>query len=122
MKRVADLDVKDPVWREIVVAAIARGSVRGLPKPAGLPTDGDLTLQYNVYGRRRVIYRMANQTVTLGSCKDSYFEQLRQEWLRDHPVTLECGRQVVVTFDGGNPDLARPLPVELFRRPTLQGA
>jgi hypothetical protein len=122
VKRVADLDVKDPAWRDVVVAAVARGSVKGLPKPAGLPANGDLVLQQNAFGRHRVVYRMPDKTVTLGSVKDSHQQAVRQEWFRDHPITLESGRHVILTFDDGNPDLVRPWPIELFRRPTLQGA
>jgi len=104
-----------------VVAAIARSSVRGLPKPAGLPANGDLTLQ-RLFGRHRLVYRMPGKTVTLGSVKDDYREQVRQEWLRSNPITMRDGRRIIITFDFGNPDLPRPEPAELFRRPTLRGA
>lgn len=121
MKRVADLDVKDPAWREIVVAAAVRNSVKGLPRPAGLPDGGDVTL-LRMFGRHRVVYRLPGRTILLGSVKDDCREQIRQEWLEDHPITLKDGRRVVITFDFGNPDLPRPEPAELFRRPTPQGA
>jgi hypothetical protein len=117
-----DLDIKRPEWSEIVCAAIARSSVRGLPKPAGLPANGDLTLQCNVYGRHRVVYRMPGRIVTLGTVRETYQQVVRQEWLQDNPITLESGRRVVVTFDDGNPDLPRPMPAELYRPLHQQGA
>jgi Txe/YoeB family toxin of Txe-Axe toxin-antitoxin module len=124
MRRVGDVDVKQPAWRNLLLAAIARNTVRGLPKPDGLPVGGDLALQRK-FGRHRLVYRLPDKTVTLGSVKDTALDEARAAWLRDNPltVTLECGRQVVVTYDNDNLVLPRPWPIEYYRRQQrLQGA
>jgi hypothetical protein len=67
---------------------------------------------------------MPDRTVTMGSVKDTALDEARADWLRDNPLTmtLECGRQVVVTYDNGDSVLPRPWPIEYYRRQRLQGA
>lgn len=107
--------VKQPQWYDAVEAAIATGSARGVPHPPDLPPGGYLAVSFS-FLRWRVQYRMKGRQVLLGSATEAGREQLRRRYLAKHPITLENGRQVVVTFDHDNPDLVRPIPIEVFRR------
>ena len=107
--------VKQPQWAETVEMAIAKGSARGVPAPPDLPPGGRLVVA-NSYLRWRVRYRMKGRHILLGSATEAGRAELRRRWLARHPITLESGRQVFVVFDHGNPDLARPIPAEVFRR------
>lgn len=107
--------VKQPQWYEAVEMAIATGSARGVQVPPDLPPGGYLAV-VNSYLRWRVQYRMKGRQILLGSATEAGRAQLRRRWLEKHPITLESGRKVFVVFDHGNPDLARPIPAEVFRR------
>ena len=107
--------VKQPQWAETVEMAIATGSARGVPRPDDLPLGGYLAV-VNSFLRWRVQYRMKGRQILLGSATEAGREELRRRYLARHPITLESGRQVFVVFDHGNPDLARPIPAEVFRR------
>lgn len=119
MKRTPDLDVKNPAWRDTVLAIIARKSTHGVPQPAGLPDDGYYRLRL-LKGRWRVSYVVnRRQEVTLGTVDAGYCDQARKDWFGNKPkitLTLESGRRVMVFFDHGNPDLPRPVPVEVAAR------
>lgn len=110
----ADIVVRQPQWRAIVEAAIARGSVRGLPHPADLP-PGDLVVQ-KMFLRWRVVCRVKDgKTITLGSATDAGREQLQQQLFgQPRLMTLESGRQVVVIRD--RPGLFYPIPAEVYAR------
>jgi hypothetical protein len=110
-----DIIVKQPQWAETVEAVIAKGTVRGVPVPPDLPPGGNLTI-VNSYLRWRVQYRTKGRQILLGSATAAGREELRRRYLAKHPITLESGRQVFVTFDDGNPDMARPIPAEIYHR------
>jgi hypothetical protein len=105
-----DIIIKQPQWADALEAAVAKGTVRGVPVPPDLPPGGNLTI-VNSYLRRRLVYRMPGRQILLGSATEAGREQLRQRYLATHPITLGNGRRVFVVFDYGNPDLPRPEPV-----------
>ncbi len=108
--------IKEPQWRATVEAVIARGTARGAPIPPDLPPGGSLALVKS-YLHWRVQYRIKKGSlILLGSATAEGRSELRLRYLADHPITLESGRQVIVTFDDANPDLVRPVPVEVFRQ------
>lgn len=112
-----DIIVKQPQWYATLEAAIAKGTVRGVPVPPDLPPGGYLVI-VNSYLRWRVQYRMKGRQILLGSATEAGRETLRRRYLARHPITLESGRQVVVVFDRKN--LPWPIPVEFIRH--LKGA
>jgi len=108
-----DIVVRQPQWRATVEAAIARGSVRGLPPPADLPPNGDLNVKKD-FLRWRVMYRVKGvKTFTLGSASDAGREELQRKLLsQPRRMTLENGRQVIVICD--QPGLFYPIPAEVY--------
>lgn len=113
-----DIIVKQPQWADALEAAIAKGTVRGVPVPPDLPEGGNLAI-VNSYLRTRIVYRMRGRQILLGSATEAGRQELRRRYLAKHPITLENGRQVVVIFDNANPDLARPIPAEIYHRLAL---
>lgn len=111
----ADFVVRQPEWRATVEAAIARGSVRGLPPPADLPPSGELVVRKD-FLRWRVMYRVKGvKTYTLGSATDAGREELQRKLLsQPRRITLENGRQVIVIND--RPGLFYPVPIEVYAR------
>ena len=108
-----DIVVRQPQWRATVEAAIARGSVRGLPPPADLPPGGNLIMQKD-FLRWRVMYRVKGvKTFTLGSATEAGREELQRKLLfQPRRMTLENGRQVIVIND--RPGLFYPVPIEVY--------
>ena len=115
------LDVKDPAWRETVLAVLSAKTTRGVPIPDGLEPGGRLKLG-RAYGRWRVSYCFDGAyIITLGTASIAHQEELYQEHLRrGRRIWLDDGTPTIVVYDDNNPDLPRPVPERVYRQ-QMQG-